>query len=234
MIEQMILQHHIQKYIISVLMYQKFARFRDLRPPKVDTNLYSYHLKLLQKSGFVEKTPDGYTLTKKGILYIDRVTTSTLDVRSQPKIITMLLVQNSDGDILLFRRRRQPYTNTWTLPYGKLHIDDQTLQDSATREAKEKLGIEGKAVTHAGDCYIRIRDNEETVMTTLAHVFRLYTDDIELNEHLLWVQPHKLHNVKLAPAVEKIVARAFFKDPYFFEEFEEKWGNEGEEVNLLQ
>jgi len=234
MIEQTTLQHHIQKHIISVLMYQKFARFRDLRPPKVDTNLYSYHLKLLQKAKLVEKTEDGYTLTKKGILYIDRVTTSTLDVRSQQKIITMLLVQNSEGDILLFRRRRQPYTNTWTLPYGKLHIDDRSLLEAAHREGDEKLGLKNQTITHAGDCYIRIRDGEETLMTTLAHVFRFYNDDVELNDYLQWVQPHKLHSIKLAPAVEKIVARAFFNDPYFFEEFEEKWGSEGEEVNLLQ
>lgn len=234
MIDQTTLQHHIQKHIIGVLMYQKFARFRDLRPPKVDTNLYSYHLKLLQKAKLIEKTTEGYTLTKKGILYIDRVTTSTLDVRSQPKIITMLLVQNGDGDILLFRRRRQPYTNTWTLPYGKLHIDDRSLLEAAHREADEKLELKNQTITHAGDCYIRIRDGEETLMTTLAHVFRLYCDDVKLNDYLQWVQPHKLHSIKLAPAVEKIVARAFFKDPYFFEEFEEKWGNEGEEVNLLQ
>lgn len=234
MIDQTTLQHHIQKHIIGVLMYQKFARFRDLRPPKVDTNLYSYHLKLLQKAKLIEKTTEGYTLTKKGILYIDRVTTSTLDVRSQPKIITMLLVQNSDGDILLFRRRRQPYTNTWTLPYGKLHIDDRSLLEAAHREADEKLELKNQTIAHAGDCYIRIRDGEETLMTTLAHIFRLYSDEVELNDYLQWVQPHKLHSIKLAPAVEKIVARAFFKDPYFFEEFEEKWGNEGEEVNLLQ
>lgn len=234
MIEQIALQHHIQKHIISVLMYQKFARFRDLRPPKVDTNLYSYHLKLLQKNGFVEKVQDGYTLTKKGILYIDRVTTSTLDVRSQPKIITMLLVQNSEGDVLLFRRRRQPYTNTWTLPYGKLHIDDQSLMGAAHRESTEKLGLKNQDIRHAGDCYIRIRDGDETLMTTLAHIFRLENDNVKLSDNLQWIQPHKLHNIKLAPAVEKIVARAFFRDPYFFEEFEEKWGDEGENENLLQ
>jgi ADP-ribose pyrophosphatase YjhB (NUDIX family) len=234
MIEQTTLQHHIQKYIISVLMYQKFARFRDLRPPKVDTNLFSYHLKLLQKSGFVDKTPDGYTLSKKGIVYIDRVTTSTLDVRSQPKIITMLLVQNSNGDILLFRRARQPYTNTWTLPYGKLHIDDNSLLQAAHREAKEKLGLADQHIVHAGDCYIRVRDNDETVMTTLAHIFRFTADDVKLTDNLQWVQPHKLHSIKLAPAVEKIVARAFFKDPYFFEEFEEMWGSENGDERLVQ
>ena len=68
MIDQVIIEHHIQKHILSVLMHTKFARFRDMRPPKVDTNLYSYHLKLLIKSGFVQKQmPD--TLDKKNRLH---------------------------------------------------------------------------------------------------------------------------------------------------------------------
>jgi len=208
---------------MSVLMYQKFARFRDMRPPKTDTNLYSYHLKLLQKHGFVEKTAEGYTLGKQGVLYIDRVTTSTLKVRTQPKIITMLLVQNSDGQILLFRRMRQPYTDQWTLPYGKLHINDPSLEAAAQREAFEKLKLKNQPVTHAGDCYIRVNDKGETIMSTLVHVFRLESDKIKPDEHQKWVKPHRLHEYELAPAVEKIVARTFFRDPYFFEEFSENW-----------
>lgn len=223
MIERSNIEHHIQKHIISVLMYQKFARFRDLRPPKVDTNLYSYHLKLLQKNGFVEKTDEGYTLAKKGILYIDRVTTSTLEVRTQPKVIVMLVIQNSDGDLLLFKRARQPYTGQWTLPYGMLHIKDKSVQLAAQREAREKTGLEDVVPEHAGDCYIRIHDSDEVVMATLAHIFRLESDEVKLNDRLMWVQPHKLPKYNLAPAVEKIVARTFFRDPHFFEEFEEAW-----------
>lgn len=206
-------------------MYQKVARFRDMRPPKTDTNLYSYHLKLLQKQGVVDKVDDGYTLGKQGILYIDRVTTSTLKVRNQPKIITMLLVQNSEGEILIYRRVRQPYTDQWTLPYGKLHIDDPSLEAAAQREAFEKLKLKNHPVVHAGDCYIRVKDGSETVMSTLAHIFRCESDDITPDDRQKWVKPHRLHEYDLAPAVEKIVARTFFRDPYFFEEFEEDWYN---------
>jgi ADP-ribose pyrophosphatase YjhB (NUDIX family) len=223
MIDRNDIEHHIQKHIISVLMHQKFARFRDLRPKNVDTNLYSYHLKKLQKRKFVEKTVDGYSLDKNGILYVDRVSTSTLTVRTQPKIIVMLVIQNSEGDLLLFRRIRQPYTGQWTLPYGKLHIEDETLEAGASREAYEKLGVELSAAVHAGDCYIRIRDGDGVVMTTLAHIFRFESDDIVETDRLKWVKPHKLGSYMLAPAVEKIVSRTFFRDPFFFEEFEEAW-----------
>ena len=47
------------------------------------------------------------------------------------------------------------------------------------------------------------------------------TDDITPHERLIWARPHKLAQYTLAPAVEQIVARAFFRDPYFFEEFDD-------------
>lgn len=223
MIEQTSIEHHIQRHIVSVLMYQKVARFRDMRPKNVDTNLYSYHLKLLIKNNYVQKTDSGYVLGKNGILYVDRVSTSTLKVRTQPKIIVMLVVQNSEGDLLLYHRERQPFAHQWTLPYGKLHLDDETLLAAAHREAREKLHHDNDTIRHSGDCYIRIKDGKETIMSTLAHVFRMEADELELDERQLWVRPHKLAEYELAPAVERIVTRSFFNDPHFFEEFEEAW-----------
>lgn len=223
MIDIITIEHHIQRHILSVLMYEKIARFRDMRPENVDTNLYSYHLKLLQKADFVQKVDGGYTLGKAGILYIDRVSTSTLKVRTQPKVITMLVAQNSEGELLLYHRQRQPYTHQWTLPYGKLHIEDDSLEMSAKREAFEKLQLKDAKVTHAGDCYIRVRDKNETVMTTLAHIFRLESDDIVTDGTQKWIKPHRLHEYDLAPAVEKVVARTFFRDDHFFEEYTVDW-----------
>ena len=223
MIDQFIPEHHIQKHILGVLMHSKYARFRDMRPLNVDTNLYKYHLNLLKKSGFVTKTNEGYCLDTAGLLYVDRVSLKSLKVRTQPKIITMIVVQNADGDVLLQKRTKQPHIDTWTLTYGKLHIDDESIVAAAQREASEKLGVNNLAVTHAGDCYIRICQNGEVLSSTLAHIFYCETDDITTHDELIWARPHKLANYDLAPAVEQIVARTFFHDPYFFEEFEEEY-----------
>ena len=73
MFDQTTLEHHVQKHIMNVLTYIKFARFRDLRPPNIETNLYSYRLRKLQKSGWVIKTEKGYTLSSKGLIYVDRI-----------------------------------------------------------------------------------------------------------------------------------------------------------------
>lgn len=229
MIESVSVNHHIQKHILDVLMYQKTARFRDLRPPKVDTNLFTYHLNSLVKAGMVEKNSNGYALSPAGLSYVDRVSTENKAIRTQPKIITMLVVQNGEGDILLQRRTKQPYIDTWTFPYGKLHLEDASVTIAAQREAAEKIGLKDQEVEHAGDCYIRVYSNGDLVSTTLAHVFRFYKDNITTNADLVWARPHKLHQYKLAPAVEEIMARTFFKDPFFFEEYDVDWYSKGYE-----
>jgi len=226
MLESVSVNHHIQKHILDVLMYQKNARFRDLRPEKTDTNLFTYHLNSLVKQGVVEKVEGGYALSPKGLSYVDRVSSEKKAIRTQPKIITMLVIQNGEGDILLQKRTKQPYIDTWTLPYGKLHIEDKSVKRAAQREVFEKLGLENPEMEHAGDCYIRVRADGALLSTTLAHVFRFYKDDINTSDDIMWARPHKLRDLPLAPAVEEVMARTFFKDPFYFEEYDVDWYTE--------
>src|SRR5690606_34076130 len=143
---------------------------------RVDTNLFTYHLNALVKSGMVDKTEGGYILSPTGLSYVDRVSTEKKTVRTQPKIITMLVIQNGEGDILLQKRKKQPYIDSWTLPYGKIHVEDKSVKDAAQRDAFAKLGLENPELEHAGDCYIRVSVNGNLLSTTLAHVFRAYRE----------------------------------------------------------
>ena len=98
------------------------------------------------------------------------------------------------------------------------------MELAAIRESKEKLGYTPKSVKHIGDCYIVARTNGSgkapaIQSRTLAHISRFETDGIKAGETLQWTKPLKLGTLKLAPAVEQIVARAFFGDDFFFEEF---------------
>ncbi len=219
MFEKEVITHHIDRHIMGVLMRTKQARFRDMRPDNTDTNLYSYHLKTMLRDGWIEKTNGGYTLSEKGMVYVDRVSTDAMRLRTQPKIITMLLVQDGYGKVLLQKRKKQPFIDTWTLPNGKIHIDDASVLAAGQREAKEKLGFDAHKLRHVGDCYIRVVDGERAVITTLVHVVRFETDAITATDDLQWVEPLDLAKLPLAPAVEDIVTRAFFGDAFFFEEF---------------
>jgi ADP-ribose pyrophosphatase YjhB (NUDIX family) len=245
MFEQDTIKHHIELSIIRHLMIHEYARFSEMRPPRVDTNLFSYHLKLLLKQHYVSKTDSGYTLSRKGLVYVDRVNLEKMKLRTQPKIITMLLVQDGYGKVLIQKRTKQPYINTWTLPYGKLHISDMSVLDAARREAREKLDFDPHKLRHVGDCYITVleprRASGDTTTSkvladgdvisisedlvdavesrTLVHIVRFETDAIQASDVLQWVEPLDLANLPLAPAVEQIVTRCFFGDEFFFEDF---------------
>lgn len=223
MVEQQILKHRIQKFIIGILMYKKYARFSELRPPKTDTNLFSYHLKVLLKEKSIDKTEAGYTLSKNGLVYIEQGGLKKLNSKPQAKIITMLLIQNSEGDVLVQQRTKQPYIDTWTLPYGKTYLDDVSIEMGARRESLEKLNYIPNVIRHAGDAYIRVKTDGEVLSNTLVHIFRFETDDIAETDMVKWVQPIKLLRLNLAPAVEDIVSRSFFGDEYFFAEFTHNW-----------
>lgn len=223
MFEQKTPQHHIQQFIIGILIHKKYARFSELRPPKTDTNICSYHLKVLMKEKWIDKTDEGYTLSKNGLRFVERVNLKKHNIRSQAKIITMLLIQNSEGDVLVQQRLKQPYINTWTLPYGKTRIDDDSIETAALRVSFEKLNYLPQAIRHAGDAYIRVRADGELLSNTLVHIFRFETDDIVETELIKWVQPLKLLHMNLAPAVEAIVSRSFFGDEHFFAEFTHDW-----------
>ncbi len=224
MFDQTEVKHHIQKYILGVLLLQRTARFRDMRPPRVDTNLYSYHLTRLLKEGLVTKVEGAYTLDFKGLVYVDRLNTDKLFVRSQPKIITMLVLQNGNGDVLMYKKRRQPFIEKWTIPNGKVHNDDVSIAEAAEREVREKI-VEDMRVDlrHVGDCYIRTMYQGTVATTMLAHVYWGTVERPAIPGHLHWVKLRELDSYETGPAVKEIIARTLFHDPFFFEEFEQSW-----------
>jgi adenine-specific DNA glycosylase len=214
-----VINHKIQKYILSILIQQSSARFRDMRPPRTDTNLYSYHLTKLIKNGFVKKVDGNYTLDIAGLAYASQQTGSF----EQSDNEILFVIQNSDGDILLQRRTIQPYIDSWALPSGGIYSVDLSLTKAAQQEASDLLGLAHQPMTHSGDCYIRVSHDDFVVAMTLAHVFTFNRDNIATNDNLQWMRPHKLSQYSLAPGTEQIVSRTFFRDPFFFEEFEENW-----------
>lgn len=221
--EQKQLKHQIQKYIISILIYKKYARFSEVRPPKTDTNLFSYHLKVLEKDKWIEKSEAGYTLGKSGLTYVERMNNEKINFYSQENIIIMFLIQNSDGDVLVHQHNKQPYIDTWTLPYGQARIGDDSIETSARCISLEKLNHSPKIIRHAGDAYIRVKMHDELLSNTFVHIFRFETDDIVETELLKWVQPLKLLSLDLAPAIEDVISRSFFGDQHFFAEFTHHW-----------
>jgi 8-oxo-dGTP pyrophosphatase MutT (NUDIX family) len=218
MVEQKLIDHHIQKSILKVLSRMEFARYSQMRPEKTDSNLYAYHLNRLISSGYIDKSDKGYTLSIKGLQYVE-YTSGSMKINRQPKITTAIVLKTSDGSILLTKRTKQPYINYYGLPLGKTHSDkDKNILDSARRELLEKTGVTYGKLTHIGDAYLKIHIDKILISDILVHVFsatckRKYS----VNGSSLWVDEDDLKNIRLIPGVSELIGMTELNEKFFME-----------------
>ncbi len=167
-----LLDHIIQKHIVRKLLSAGKAKFSELRPDRVESNLFMYHLNLLIKRGVVEKNDGQYVLSAAGGAFVDRANLDKLEFRVQPKIVTILAITSASGKWLLLERLHEPHMNRIGFPSGKLHYGE-TLEHAAVRELDEKTGITGVKLKLAGNVAMRFmdKDKEVTVNHTLGYVF---------------------------------------------------------------
>ena len=162
--------HVIQKHILRKLVGSRALRYADIKPPRVEGNQFSYHLKTLIRRGYVAKKETGYALTTKGVHYSTQVSFEHFSVRIQPKIATLIVARNSKGEYLTYRRNKQPFLNMDGFAYGKVHLGER-IEGAAERELKEKAGITADLV-QKGIMYLLVTDKEgEVIAHTLFHVF---------------------------------------------------------------
>lgn len=213
--------HHIQQHILDILRRSEYVRFRDMRPPGVDSNLYSYHLKQLMAHKFVTKTEHGYSLSVRGVAYIDKVSPGTQKLRQQSKIMVMVLIMDERGEVLVRRKTSQPMINKLTFVTGMLHMDDLSLEQSALRKVQQQAGLTLNEAEHIGDCYTRITHEGEIVMNTLIHVFlcRVKRASIAPKDVMLWRALDDLDDA--APASKRLADELpeLLSERHFFREY---------------
>jgi ADP-ribose pyrophosphatase YjhB (NUDIX family) len=140
-----------------------------LKPKGAESNLFIYHLKNLIAAGLVKKIEKGYALTTAGERYVDKLSLADLQVRFQPKIVTVIVCKNKNGEYLTYTRKRQPFYGMDCFPYGKIHFGE-TVAEAAKRELLEKTGLAANPVRR-GEAYLTIRKSGELVAHMLCHVF---------------------------------------------------------------
>jgi ADP-ribose pyrophosphatase YjhB (NUDIX family) len=212
--------HQIQQHILGKLITAPSQRFSELKPDQVESNLFMYHLKQLIDQGYVSKIKDGsYSLTAYGLQYADGLSLKTFAPRLQPRIVTLSVVTDNPGRYLLFRRHRQPLINMVGFPYGKVHLDE-TITEAATRELKEKTGLEC-ALKHRGDGYLTMSQNGEVVSQVLFHCFEGLHPQGELKQtsvgEAFWADPSQIPGWELMPSVMDIIDQLQQPGHFFME-----------------
>lgn len=137
--------HYVQKDIILGLARRSPQRFSELQPARIPNNTFSYHLKKLLESGYVSATATGYVATRKALKMVMLNDDGPRPKRTiTPALITALYVTNQKGDVLLLRRRNQPFAEWYGIPSGLVHAGE-TLESAAYRELLEKTSIEASS-----------------------------------------------------------------------------------------
>lgn len=217
--------HWIQKHILRELILSGKARFSKLKPPSVDSNLFLYHLRQLIKELFVEKDGDHYILSQEGQRFANFYSFETDSIRLQPKIL-VAVVCYQEGQVLVHRRKREPFINKISLINGKLHFGEQ-LKTAAGRELEEKTGLKASELKHAGDAYLIYRDGKDIQNHVLSHNFicTKWRGTIKDTAHTepMWVRPAELDGPDVLPGTVEILKAIDETENYFFKEFISKF-----------
>ena len=74
-----------------------------------------------------------------------------------PKVVTMVVVEDERGAVVVGRRSIEPGYGLWCLPGGYVN-DDEHPADSAVRECREEIGADVEITGLLGVYHIRKRD----------------------------------------------------------------------------
>lgn len=175
---------------MKVLISVPSASYSVLKLPGIESNLFLYHLQQLIKLGLVEKIDKQYKLTLLGKQYSDRSSLETMLPRVQPKVVSVLVITDPDGNYLILERLHQPFIGTRGFPSGKVHFGE-ALEDSGYRELEDKAGITRKDVTLTmrGNLFLRFltKETDEVVNHIISYVFTGTTTTIQTTSY---EQPH--------------------------------------------
>lgn len=218
--------HTIQRSILSQFTNVSKARFKDIRPENIPTNLLSYHLASLKRLGYIKQEGKAYQLTPKGLAYVDDLNDSPSAVWQQPQLLTMFVLLNERNEVYLVPRTKQPFVGTWNLLSGKVYKSDISIAAAAQRQLTEGNSLDYVGVARVGEAGIRVLMDGELISSVFVHVFagRIRTEDISNHNGGRWTSSLDRQQLSLSPAISEIIdtIRSSQHLP-FFEEYSFDW-----------
>ena len=159
------LDHHIQRAIVMKLKSAESLSFSDLKPDELDNKLFTYHLKIAIREGFVEKTDVGtYKLTSAGKKLWKRMSDSPEKISERAYSVLFLIIRDSTDRWLLYRRKTHPVLGKTAFMHATPHAD-MSIPESATYDTKAKTGLRCSFKV-IGSGFFRTYDSEQLVNFT--------------------------------------------------------------------
>jgi hypothetical protein len=213
------LEHHLQKEILSSLVIRDSARFAELKPKEIDGNIFTYHLHQLIKQKYVVKTEDGrYQLTSTGKRLGITSQLNAQELLEEAHPVLFLVVR--DGNRWLVRRRLAHPTYGM---FGFVHGEPLLRQDvcrTAAEVLRDRTGLEA-TFKPRGSGYIRIfKDTEQESFTqfTLLEAHDISGELIPKmrNGENVWVEDPDFTAPEMLPSMADLAAKLAEPGEFFF------------------
>ncbi len=149
----------LQYKIFELFIKNKRLRFSDIEKAlEMKSNLLSYHLDGMVKQGMLTKEYDDYVLTKNAETMMPIFAQLTGKEKGVLPVVLMAIM--NEDKILLLKRTKRPYQGYWSIPGGKLQLQE-SIPDCALREAEEETGLKCQFSHIASVIHERVKENEE-------------------------------------------------------------------------
>lgn len=223
----------IQNHILSRLKNAEQLRYSELQPERVPNDLFNYHLQFLVKKDFVERSDDGYKLSKKGVKHVADPYPYNDAITSLFKINVITIVSRiNQGKIEILNQIRKSNPS-----YGKVGVmggvvlKGELIEDAASRKLKQETGLE--ATLKLVGCERRILYKNGEIFSDVMFPIT-YTNEcagelvVDSNfGHNMWVpieqailnESSEFDSIKgIKKALEAIQDGTISNIPFFFEE----------------
>ncbi len=135
-----------QLKILTYLLFNPKARFKELNTESLSTDTFSYHINVLIKEGLIKKDGTRYLLTEEGKITASKLDTDNHQFEKQPKVSVIVIPRKKVNGIekfVIHQRTKEPYFGYWGCITGKVRWGE-TLAETAERELQEEIGLTGK------------------------------------------------------------------------------------------
>lgn len=179
------LLHKKRKLIFEQFLYNKTMTFSELeKATGIRSNELAYFLDKLEKEDVINKNNSTYTLSKGAETYIPFFVDNKDRLSPLPVILVQCIKENK---VLLFKREKRPYKNFWSLPGGRIKLDE-SISDAAERIIKEKTFLNSKFDKVNAVLHERAKDKDANTVHAYILIFVSVeaTSDVSDKECVRW------------------------------------------------
>jgi ADP-ribose pyrophosphatase YjhB (NUDIX family) len=139
-------KHKIQIHILKNLLSADLGlRYRDMKLPEIENDLYNYHLQYLLKEELIKKNDSLYFITDKGKKFVEDILPidplgQTSDLFRINVLCAVIRKNNGKIEILNQLRKRHPYYGDTGIIGGAVKKGEKII-DAANRKLFDETGL---------------------------------------------------------------------------------------------